>query len=142
MYIRNNENGHLLTEDSAFCAGDEHPSCATSYPQHYPECVSHRHNTGFPLNLENENGHEKVMEFCDQSWKYTNFAPTFTKFVFFVTTKTLTSNLESLHFPTFSRKMVQMQNWEERWSWKIKKWSWESNGAIMEKYFVKYVRTL
>ena len=37
----------------------------------------------------------KVMEFCDQSWNFTNFAP---KFVFFVTIKKLSSNLESPHF--------------------------------------------
>ena len=33
-------------------------------------------------NLENENGRtlkkmEKVMDFCNQSWKFTNFAPEF-----------------------------------------------------------------
>ena len=29
------------------------------------------------------------------------------------------------------------QNQGERWSWKIKKWSWTSHGKVMEKYSVK-----
>ena len=46
------------------------------------------------------------MEFCDQSWNFTNFAPTFCQicmFVFF-TTKKLNSNPESAHFLMFSAK--------------------------------------
>ena len=38
--------------------------------------------------------------------------------------------------------MSQIQNQEEMWSWKIKKWSWKGHGKVMEKYFVKYVETL
>ena len=55
--------------------------------------------TGFPQrleNLENENGHGKVTE-------HEKFPTNFAKFVFFsVTIKNLSSDLESLHFPTFS----------------------------------------
>ena len=55
--------------------------------------------TGFPQrlnNLENENGHgkvmeheklPKVMEFCDHSWNFTNLVPEL-----FVTTKNLSSS--------------------------------------------------
>ena len=44
----------------------------------------------------------KVMEFFNQSW---NFAPKFYKIcMFLVTTKKLSSNLESPHFPMFSGK--------------------------------------
>ena len=47
----------------------------------------------------------KVMEFCDQSWNFTNFAPKFYQIcIFFVTAKKLSSNLESPHFQTFSAK--------------------------------------
>ena len=34
-------------------------------------------------------------------------------------------------FSNVFRKMSRMQNWEERWSWKIKKWSWKSHGKII-----------
>ena len=58
----------------------------------------------------------KVMEFCDQLWNLTNFVPELYQrhtcigpslyqiCIFFVTTKKLSSDLESLHFPTFSAK--------------------------------------
>ena len=63
------------------------------------------------------------MEFCDQSRSSTNFAPKFYQIrMFFVTAKKMSSNLESLHFVDVFRKMSQMQNREERWSWKIQKW--------------------
>ena len=60
-----------------------------SHELNLPENV----DPGFPWrleNLENENGHGKVMEheifpkvmkFCDQSWNFTNFA---SKFVLFL----------------------------------------------------------
>ena len=52
-------------------------------------------------NLENENGHGKVME----HEKLANFAPKFYPMcMFFVTAKKINSNLESLHFPMFSAK--------------------------------------
>ena len=51
----------------------------------------------------------KLMEFCDQSWNSTNFTPNFIKFVFFVTTKKLSRNLESPHFLTFSAKCCECE---------------------------------
>ena len=57
------------------------------------------------------------MEFCDQSWNFTNFAPKFDQcYMLFVIPKKLRGNLESLHFLMFP--------------WKIKKWSWKSRGEI------------
>ena len=50
----------------------------------------------------------KVMEFCDQSWNFTNYAPKIYQFcMFFVTAKKLSSNLESPHFPMFSAKCCE-----------------------------------
>ena len=47
----------------------------------------------------------KVMECCDQSWNFTNFASELYQIsIFLVTTKKLNSDLESLHFQTFSAK--------------------------------------
>ena len=69
--------------------------------------------TGFPRrleNLENEDGHGKVMEHekLVKSWIFVishRILQILTKFVcFLVTTKKLSSNLESLHFPMFSSK--------------------------------------
>ena len=85
---------------------------------------------GFPQrleNLENENGHGKVMEHEKIGQKSWNFVishrilpilpPNYTKFVFvLVTAKKLSSNLESLHFPMFLTKC---------WECKIRKWSWK-----------------
>ena len=74
----------------------------------------------------------KVMDFCDQSWNFSNFAPKFYQICcFFVTTKKLSSNLESLHSPTFSAKCH-----------KFKIGKRDGHGNVMEKYFVKYVGTL
>ena len=39
-------------------------------------------------------------------------------------------------------KTPQIKNRGEKGSWKIKKWSWQSYGKVMEKYFVKSVGTL
>ena len=69
--------------------------------------------------MEHEKLAKKVMEFCDQSWYFNNFAPKLCQIcVFSVTTKTLSSYLERLHFLMFStkcrkcgRKMV-MENQE------------------------------
>ena len=74
--------------------------------------------SGFPQrleNLENENGHGKVMEheklaksheqFSDQLWNFTNFALKLCQIsIFLVITEKLSSYLESLHFPMFSAK--------------------------------------
>ena len=58
--------------------------------------------------------------------------PNFTNFFFFlVTNKKLSSNLKKSAFSDVFCKMSQMQNREERMSWKIK-----------ETYFVKSVGTL
>ena len=47
----------------------------------------------------------KVMEFCDQLWSFTNFAPKFYHILmFFATAKKLSSILESPHFLMFSAK--------------------------------------
>ena len=95
----------------------------------------------------------KVMRFCDQSWNFTNFAPELYQIcIFSVTNKNLSSNLESLHFLTFSAK---------RWECKFRKRndhgksrnghgksrnghgkSRNGHGKVMEIYFVKSVGTL
>ena len=47
----------------------------------------------------------KIMGFCEQSYNVTNLAPNCAKFVFFwVTSKSLSSDLESPEFPRFSAK--------------------------------------
>ena len=103
--------------------------------------------TGFPQrlgNLENENGHgkvnlPKVMEFCDQSWNLTNFAPKFYQIcIFFVTAKKLSSNRESLHFLMFSAKCCECKIGKRDGHGKSR----NGHGKVMEKYFVKYVGTL
>ena len=44
----------------------------------------------------------KVMEFCDQSWNFTNFAPKLCQICLdLVTTKKLSSDLECPHFLMF-----------------------------------------
>ena len=58
-------------------------------------------------------------------------------FFFLVTAKKLSSDLESPHFPTFSEKMLRMQNWRDGHGKSI-----NGHGKVMEKYVVKYVGTL
>ena len=49
----------------------------------------------------------KVMEFCDQFWNFTNFAPGFYQIcIFFVAIKKLCSNLESLHMLFFPQNVA------------------------------------
>ena len=72
--------------------------------------------SGFPQRLENlekmvmekpwnMRNLPKIMEFCDQSWHFTNFAPKCYQIcIFVVTTKILSSDLENLHFTMFSAK--------------------------------------
>lgn len=43
MFIRDEGKGEFLIEDSAFCAGDENENCATSFPDHFPDCVGKTH---------------------------------------------------------------------------------------------------
>ena len=50
----------------------------------------------------------KVMEFCDQSWNFTNLVPKLCQIcIFLVPTKKFSSNLESPHFPMFSAKCLE-----------------------------------
>ena len=52
----------------------------------------------------------KVMEFCYQSWNFTNFAPEM--YVIckkFATTEQLSICVESLHFPVFSVKCRKIE---------------------------------
>ena len=47
--------------------------------------------------------HEKVMEFCDKLWNFTNFNPEFYQIcALFVDNTKFSIILESLHFLTFS----------------------------------------
>ena len=47
----------------------------------------------------------KVMEFCYQSWNFTNFAPKFYQIcMLFATPKELSNDVENPHFLTFSAK--------------------------------------
>ena len=72
----------------------------------------------------------EVMEFCDQSWNFTNFAPKFVKN--FVAAKKLSSNLESPHFPTFSAKCCECRIGKRDGHGKSR----NGHGKVMEKYFV------
>ena len=81
----------------------------------------------------------KVMEFCDQSWNFTNFAPKFDQIcMFFVTGKKLSSNLESPLFPMFSTKCRECNIGKRNGHGKSR----NGHGKVKEKYFVKSVGTL
>ena len=79
------------------------------------------------------------MEFCDQSWNFTNYAHRIVpNLYFFVTTKKLSSDLESPHFLRFSVKCHEC---------KIKKRdghgkSRNGHGKVMGKNVVESVGTL
>ena len=48
---------------------------------------------------------QKFMEFCHQSWNFTNFGPELYQIcMFFATAKKLSMDVESPHFPTLSTK--------------------------------------
>ena len=108
--------------------------------------------TGVPQRLENENGHRKfmerswnmtnlpkAMEICDQSWNITNFASKFDQIcTFVVTAKKLSSNLESLHSPTFSAKCRECKIRKRDGHGKSR----NGHVKVMERYFVKCVGTL
>ena len=66
------------------------------------------------------------MKCCDQSWNFTNFAPELYQIC--ITTKKLSSHLESQHFTAKRHKC------------KIRKR--EAHGKVMDKYLVKSVGTL
>ena len=74
----------------------------------------------------------KVMEFCDQSWNFTNFAPKLYQICsFFVTSKKLSSVLESAHFLTFSAKCkckIRKRDGHEK--------SRNGHGKVMGKYLL------
>ena len=76
----------------------------------------------------------KVMEFCYQSWNFTNFAPNCTKFVRFYT-KILSINEESLQFLASSTKCCKCKIKKRDGLEKLS----NSHGKVMEKYFVKSV---
>ena len=57
---------------------------------------------------------------------------------FSVTTKKLSRNLESLHFPTYSAKCRECKIGKRYSHGKLR----NGQGKVMEKYFVKYVGTL
>ena len=81
----------------------------------------------------------KVMECCDQSWNFTNYAPKFYQiYMFFVTAKKLISNLESPHFPMFSTKCRECKFGKRDGRGKSR----NVHGKVMDKSFVKYVGTL
>ena len=66
-----------------------------------------------------------------KSWNFTNFVlKLYDSCMFFATTKKLIIHEESLHFLTFSAKRRKCEIWQQRWSWKIEKWSWKSHGKI------------
>ena len=71
---------------------------------------------------------KRVIEFCDQSWNFTDFTPEFYHVCFFFVDikklRNLDISLESPHFLTFSAICCQGKIWAEKWLWKIKKWSW------------------
>ena len=76
---------------------------------------------------------QKVMEFCDQSWNFTNFSPEFDQTCpFFADIRKFCISLEFLsqHFPTFSAKYCERKICTESWSWKMNKRSWKSRGKI------------
>ena len=91
---------------------------------------------GKSLNMKNWPG---VMEFCDQSWNFTNFAPELHHIcIFLVTNKKLSSDLESPHFPMFSAKCCEYKIGKRDGHGK----SMNGHGKVMDKYFVKSVGTL
>ena len=72
---------------------------------------------------------QEVVEFCYQSWNFTNFAPELYQICSFLPALGILSiNVERPHFPTFFAKRPECKV-KKRWSWKIKK-------------IVKSVRTL
>ena len=89
--------------------------------------------------MEHKKKWPKVMEFCDQSWNFTNFTPKFYQIcMFFVTSKKLGSNLESPHFLMFSTKCRECKIGKRDGHGKSR----NGHGKVMEKYFVKYVGAL
>ena len=81
----------------------------------------------------------KVMEFCAQSWNFSNFAPKLCQIcIFLASTKKLSSDLESPHFLTFSAKRRKCKIGKKYGNGKPR----NRHGKVMEKYLFKSVGTL
>ena len=78
----------------------------------------------------------KVMEFCYQSWNFTNFAPELCKICMFFLPPL--RNVESLHFPMFSAKCRECKIEKRDGHGKLR----NGRAKVMEKYFVMSVGTL
>ena len=82
------------------------------------------------------------MEFCDQSWNFTNFAPElFQICIFFVTTigtKKSSSDQESPQFPRFFAKRRECKIRKKDGHGKSR----NGHRKVMDKYFFKSVGTL
>ena len=77
----------------------------------------------------------KVMEFWDQSWNFTNPPPP-PNCTNFATTKKLSINVESLHFPMFSAKYGEYKSEKRDGHGKSR----NGEGKVRKRYFVKFVR--
>ena len=81
----------------------------------------------------------KVMEFCYQSWNFTNFAPELYEIcMYFATTEKFRICVESPYFPMFSAKCCDCKIEQGDGHGKLR----NGHGKVIEKYFVKYVGTL
>ena len=70
----------------------------------------------------------KMKMVVEKSWNMKNW-PTVMEYVFCCHHQEIRQRPKSLISDIF-RKMSQMRNQKERWSWKIKKRSWKSHGKI------------
>ena len=62
----------------------------------------------------NINNWPKVMEFCDQSWNFTNFAPEFYQIcTFFATIKKLSIDVKGQLFQTFPQNLANTKSRRE-----------------------------
>ena len=74
------------------------------------------------------------MEFCDLVMEFYQFCPQFVlNYIFLVTTKKLSGDLESPHFLTFSEKGSEIRIGETDGHGKSR----NGHGKVMEKYFLK-----
>ena len=75
--------------------------------------------------------HSEFMEYCYQSWNFTNFAPKLYQIcTFFATTKTCI-DVESLHFPTILAKHSKCKIKKNDDHGKLS----NGHGKVMEKVF-------
>ena len=90
------------------------------------------------------------MEFCYQSWDFTNFALKMYQIcMLFATTKKLGINVESLYFPMFSIKCSKCKIAKRDGHGrlisgheKIMEKSWKSHGKVMEKSWKRMLSSL